>query len=72
VGGEVLARELGTAGVPHEVDGTLEAAVAAAAARARPGEVVLLAPACTSFDQFEDFEARGDAFRVAARAVGAT
>jgi UDP-N-acetylmuramoylalanine--D-glutamate ligase len=49
--------------------GTLERAVAAAAAAARPGEVVLLSPACASFDQFEDFEARGRAFKemVAAR-----
>jgi UDP-N-acetylmuramoylalanine--D-glutamate ligase len=48
---------------------TLERAVDAAAAAARPGEVVLLSPACTSFDQFEDFEARGRAFKemVAAR-----
>jgi UDP-N-acetylmuramoylalanine--D-glutamate ligase len=43
--------------------GTLERAVAAARAAARPGEVVLLSPACASFDQFEDFEARGRAFK---------
>jgi UDP-N-acetylmuramoylalanine--D-glutamate ligase len=38
-------------------------AVRQAIAAARPGEVVLLSPACASFDQFRDFEARGDAFR---------
>jgi UDP-N-acetylmuramoylalanine--D-glutamate ligase len=43
--------------------GTLARAVAAARAAARPGEVVLLSPACASFDQFEDFEARGRAFK---------
>ncbi len=43
--------------------GTLERAVAAARAAAAPGEVVLLSPACKSFDQFRDFEARGEAFR---------
>jgi UDP-N-acetylmuramoylalanine--D-glutamate ligase len=48
---------------------TLEHAVDAAAAVARPGDVVLLSPACASFDQFADFEARGRAFKdlVAAR-----
>jgi len=48
---------------------TLERAVDAAAAAARAGEIVLLSPACSSFDQFEDFEARGRAFKemVAAR-----
>lgn len=48
---------------------TLERAVDVAARAARPGEVVLLSPACASFDQFEDFEARGRAFKelVAAR-----
>ncbi len=43
--------------------GTLEAALAAARAAAQPGDVVLLSPAAASFDQFRDFEARGDAFR---------
>jgi UDP-N-acetylmuramoylalanine--D-glutamate ligase len=47
-------------------DGTLERAVAGARAEARPGEVVLLSPGCASFDQFSDFEARGDAFRALA------
>ncbi|MEM7423717.1 MAG: UDP-N-acetylmuramoyl-L-alanine--D-glutamate ligase, partial [Pseudomonadota bacterium] len=50
-------------GHPIALCGTLEAAVAAAARDAEPGEVVLLAPACASFDQFASFEARGDAFR---------
>lgn len=45
---------------------SLEEAVSRAAARARPGEVVLLSPACTSFDMFADYEERGRAF---ARAV---
>ena len=41
----------------------LERAVDAAAAAARPGEVVLLSPACKSFDQYADFEARGTHFK---------
>jgi UDP-N-acetylmuramoylalanine--D-glutamate ligase len=43
----------------------LEKAVSAAADAARKGEVVLLSPACASFDQFKDYEARGEAFRAA-------
>jgi UDP-N-acetylmuramoylalanine--D-glutamate ligase len=43
--------------------GTLERAVAAARRAARPGETVLLAPACTSYDQFRNYAERGDAFR---------
>jgi UDP-N-acetylmuramoylalanine--D-glutamate ligase len=43
--------------------GDLEHALAAARAAARPGEVILLSPACASFDQFEDFEARGRRFK---------
>jgi UDP-N-acetylmuramoylalanine--D-glutamate ligase len=42
---------------------TLERAVTTAAAAAHPGEVVLLAPACSSFDQFENYEQRGRIFK---------
>ena len=49
--------------VPRERCETLERAVTRAAALAEPGDVVLLAPACASFDQFASFAARGDAFR---------
>tara|TARA_R110000772_G_scaffold87136_8_gene181959 strand:- start:2767 stop:4101 length:1335 start_codon:yes stop_codon:yes gene_type:complete len=44
-------------------------AVQHAAANAKPGEVILLSPACASFDQFKDFEARGDCFRCAVDSV---
>jgi UDP-N-acetylmuramoylalanine--D-glutamate ligase len=49
--------------------GMLLTAVGEAAEAARPGEVVLLSPACASFDQFRDYEARGDAFRAAVEAL---
>jgi UDP-N-acetylmuramoylalanine--D-glutamate ligase len=51
------------AGRSLDDDGTLERAVARVAREARPGEVVLLSPACASYDQFENFEQRGDTFR---------
>ena len=47
----------------------LSAAVRRAARIARPGDIVLLSPACASFDQFRDFEARGDAFVAAVGAL---
>jgi UDP-N-acetylmuramoylalanine--D-glutamate ligase len=59
---EKIASELGDA-VPTEHAGSLARAVSIAAERARPGDVVLLAPACASFDQFENFEHRGRVFK---------
>ncbi|MFZ0097319.1 MAG: UDP-N-acetylmuramoyl-L-alanine--D-glutamate ligase, partial [Gemmobacter sp.] len=47
---------------PHEICETMERAVARAAAEAQPGEVVLLAPAAASFDQYPNFEKRGEDF----------
>ncbi|MDO6413489.1 UDP-N-acetylmuramoyl-L-alanine--D-glutamate ligase [Sphingomonas sp. BIUV-7] len=61
--GPMFARILKEAGLGVEESITLEAAVRAAAAAAKPGEVVMLSPACASFDQFTDYEARGQAFR---------
>ena len=46
----------------YERCGTLDKAVAAAFKRARPGSIVLFSPACASFDQFRNFEHRGDVF----------
>jgi len=48
---------------------SLDIAVRAASKAAVAGETVLLSPACASFDQFTDFEARGDAFRAAVEAL---
>ena len=49
--------------VPIHSSKTLDAAVAAAASAAHSGDVVLLAPACSSYDQFENYEQRGHAFK---------
>jgi UDP-N-acetylmuramoylalanine--D-glutamate ligase len=62
---------LADAGVPLHRAADLEAAVRAAATAAVPGEVVLLSPACASFDAFPDFEARGERFRQIVAALGA-
>lgn len=56
-----FAATLGDA-AEHAILGDVDAAVAAAASEAAPGDVVLFSPACASFDQFTDFEARGAAF----------
>jgi UDP-N-acetylmuramoylalanine--D-glutamate ligase len=59
---EELARAFEGA-VPFQRATTIAEAVAQAAAAALPGDVVLLAPACTSWDQYESFEQRGDDFK---------
>jgi len=67
--GEAAGEFAGTLGsdVPHVISGTLDRAVAEAARDAAASglkdAVVLLSPACASFDQFRSFEARGDVFR---------
>ncbi len=57
--GEALCRE----GIAVRPAGSIAQAVAAAARHASAGDVVLLAPACTSWDQYANFEERGDDFR---------
>jgi UDP-N-acetylmuramoylalanine--D-glutamate ligase len=58
-----IAAALSDANVPFVVAGTLADGLGAAANAAAPGDVVLLSPACASFDQFESFEHRGEEFR---------
>jgi UDP-N-acetylmuramoylalanine--D-glutamate ligase len=73
--GEAAAEFAATLGraVPHEIAGTLDQAVAAAARDAGMSTlrepVVLLSPACASFDQYRNFEVRGDAFRSLVQAL---
>jgi UDP-N-acetylmuramoylalanine--D-glutamate ligase len=57
----------GTVEILHS--GTLEAAVRRAAGSARPGEVVLLSPACASYDQFPSYEHRGQQFKEVVKAI---
>jgi UDP-N-acetylmuramoylalanine--D-glutamate ligase len=64
-----LVEALAPAGVPLRECGDLERAVAAASAAAAPGDVVLLSPACPSYDQYVSYEQRGDHFRALARAL---
>ncbi|MGQ3100892.1 MAG: UDP-N-acetylmuramoyl-L-alanine--D-glutamate ligase [Sphingopyxis solisilvae] len=67
---EAFAAEIGDA-IPVQRSGDMASAVTQAAAAVRPGDVVLLSPACASFDQFKDYEQRGDTFRALVQALGA-
>jgi UDP-N-acetylmuramoylalanine--D-glutamate ligase len=66
---EEIADALAETVVALDHAGTLERAVELAAAAAGPGDTVLLSPACASFDQYRDFEARGEHFRALVRAL---
>jgi UDP-N-acetylmuramoylalanine--D-glutamate ligase len=57
------------AGVPIRRAASMEEAVALSAAAARPGDVVLLSPACASFDMFRDYKHRGEVFRAAVEEI---
>jgi len=61
-----FALQLGS--TEHEICETMDTAVARAMAEAEPGDVVLLAPAAASFDQYSDFEKRGEGFMAAVEA----
>ena len=65
--GEAAAQFAATLGddVAYEISATLDVAAVNAAREAESGDVVLLAPAAASFDQFPNFEKRGDAFAAA-------
>lgn len=65
-----LAEALAGGGVPFRVIPDFDVAVEAAVAAAEPGDTVLLSPACTSYDAFPDFGARGDRFRALCRKAG--
>ena len=65
---ELMERELGTA-APTRRAGSMEEAVQTASELARPGQAVVLCPACSSYDMFRDFEQRGRAFIEAVRSL---
>ncbi|MBJ6759198.1 UDP-N-acetylmuramoyl-L-alanine--D-glutamate ligase [Myxococcaceae bacterium JPH2] len=65
---DVIARAYAGAAPVHAC-GTLDAAVARARELSRPGDTVLLSPACASYDQFKNFEDRGDVFKRLVRAL---
>jgi len=71
IGRDAPLIEKALAGVRTERCASLEEAVARAAALARPGEAVLLSPACASFDMFRDYKHRGEAFAAAVRKLPA-
>ena len=69
---ELIGAAVAGAGVPMRRAQSMEEAVALAAEAARPGDAVLLSPACASFDMFRNYKHRGEVFRLAVeRRLGA-
>ncbi|HEY5291884.1 MAG TPA: UDP-N-acetylmuramoyl-L-alanine--D-glutamate ligase [Burkholderiales bacterium] len=66
---ELIARALGASGVALLRAGSMEEAVAQARAQAQPGDVVLLSPACASFDMFRNYPHRGEVFAACVRTM---
>jgi UDP-N-acetylmuramoylalanine--D-glutamate ligase len=66
----LIASQLAGMPVPLLECGELERALEVAVSTARPGDVILLSPACASFDRFADFEARGERFRELVEGLG--
>src|SRR5690606_24956460 len=67
--GERVAADLSGEVAVERVDGAFEEVVARAAELARPGDAVLLSPACSSYDMFRDYEERGERFRALVRGM---
>ena len=65
----LIARALGGSGIALLRAGSMEEAVAQARAQAQAGDVVLLSPACASFDMFRNYPHRGDVFAACVRGV---
>ncbi len=65
----LIAAALGASGVPLQRAGSMQEAVAQARALARPGDVVLLSPACASFDMFRNYPHRGEVFAACVRSI---
>jgi UDP-N-acetylmuramoylalanine--D-glutamate ligase len=66
----LIERAIAGAGIPMERAGDMEEAVAKASAAARPGDAVLLSPACASYDMFRDYVERAELFTAAVRRLG--
>ncbi len=66
----LIERAVAGSGVPIEHAGDMEEAVAKASAAARPGDAVLLSPACASYDMFRDYVQRAEVFAAAVRRLG--
>ena len=63
----LIEKAIAASGVPMERAASMESAVVRAAQVAKPGDAVLLSPACASFDMFRDYRHRGEVFAAAVK-----